>query len=177
MDTEVEAPKRAPGNLHPRATVQAPPPMNTQLASTALVAALVAALVGGGSAALVLALARGEDVPSASATLVELRLRRLEQLAHAERASRGADLERLRAATLEALVSDGPAEGDEGSLALSERIEGALAVLGEEEAAETRAIGRALDEALLEARLQRLCELADLDPEQAWRVRARLERR
>ena len=172
MDTEVGAPKRASGNLRPRAAVQAPP-MNTQLASTAL----FAALVGGGSAALVLALARGEDAPSASATLVELRLRRLEQLAHAERASRGADLERLRAATLEALVSDGPAEGDEGSLALSERIERALAVLGEEEAVEAQAIGRALDEALLEARLQRLCELADLDLEQAWRVRARLERR
>lgn len=172
MDTEVGAPKRASGNLGPRAAVQAPP-MNTQLASTAL----FAALVGGGSAALVLALARGEDAPSASATLVELRLRRLEQLAHTERASRGADLERLRAATLEALVSDGPAEGDEGSLALSERIERALAVLGEEEAVEAQAIGRALDEALLEARLQRLCELADLDLEQAWRVRARLERR
>lgn len=142
-----------------------------------LATALVAALVGGASAAIVHALARDEAMPSANATLIELRLRRLEGLAHAARADREVELDRLATSALEALASDGPVEGDAQGMELSERIERAMLALREEELREGQAIGRALDEVVLEARLQRLCELADLDLEQAWRIRARLERR
>ena len=147
--------------------------MTTHFLSTAL----VAALVGGASAAVVHVLARDDGVPSASASLTELRLRRLEGLAHAARGDREQELERLATCALEALASDGPVEGDAAGMELSARIERAMATLREEDLREGQAIGRALDEAVLEARLQRLCELAPLDLEQAWQIRARLERR
>lgn len=88
-----------------------------------LATALVAALVGGASAAIVHALARDEAMPSANATLIELRLRRLEGLAHAARADREVELDRLATSALEALASDGPVEGDAQGMELSERIE------------------------------------------------------
>ena len=141
------------------------------------VTALIAAVVGGGSAALVLALAPLGMEQKPETSLRELRVRRLEALAASGVERLSEDLAELELATLEALAHDGPIEGTLDDQAWGERVRSAVEALRVEELAALANLKAALREAQLEARLDRLAQLAGLELEQTWRVRAQLERR
>jgi len=136
---------------------------SSQRPESLLATALVAAFVGGGSAATVLALARPDFEPTPEEALRELRVRRLEALAASGAERLEADLAEFELAALEALAHDGPVEGTPDEQARGERIRAAVDALRSEERSASATLEAALDEARRDARLERLAELAGLD--------------